>query len=301
MHNIEIEGTKLLLQFPEDGTEFNRAQFLSLSRLMMLFNTKHISFDQFKVKLTYDFLNLKRSADISKEENQPIIENVAAIGRLAEPYFYEKKEEGKIIKVLNMVFYNQLLPTIKASGTVFHGPSSALFNTVYGEYSQALTAFLDYSKTGEESHLNTLIATLYRPKKWFYTLRRYFPGFTEDKRRAYNPNLTQHYAKKLKHLAPEVKHAIYLFFASCQHFIATSDALDIGGGNTIDISILFKKEIGTTTTKGLGIVGTLYSIAETKVFGDVEKVAKQGTYDVFAYLVDQHQKMKEQEKKLKKK
>lgn len=298
MHKIEVVGTNLVLEYPETGLEFSRAQFLSFSRWVMLFNAKMISFDQFRVRLAYDFLNLKRTADTSNPENYPVLENVAQISRLAGAYFLEQREKGVTRKVIDMVFYQQLLPTVKAKGTIFHGPGSALLNTVYGEYLQALTAFIDYSRTGEEEQLDRMIATLYRPAKWFSGLRKYSDSFTEDRRRKFNPELTTHYTNKLKALAPEVKHAIYLFFASCQHFIATNKSLDIGGGNTIDLSMLFEKE-DNTQGKGLGMVGTLYSIAEIKVFGNVKEVANQNTYDVLAFLVGQKMKMKEQKEKAK--
>ena len=198
-----------------------------------------------------------------------------------------------------MVYYTQLLPKIKVDGVVFHGPDSALFNTVFGEYIQALTMFTDYSATANEDILDRLIATLYRPERAVNDPDDQEQEYSKDPRRKFNPELTDHYAQRLKKLSPNVKYAIYLFFASCQHFIANTTDLDIGGGNQLDISILFKKQAGAKTSKGLGMVGTLYSIAETKVFGNVKDVAGQNTYDVFAYLVDQNHKMEELKKKKK--
>ena len=197
-----------------------------------------------------------------------------------------------------MVFFNQLITSISIKGKMFYGPASALTNTTYGEYIQALTAFNDFSKTGEIHFLDTLIATLYRPKQWFHSMRKYFGGYTADPRRKFNPNLTQHYTKQVSKFGIDVKYAVYLFFASCQHFIATNDSLDIGGGNTIDLTQLFNQQPNeNATSKGLGVLGTLYTLAETRVFGNVKETAEQNTYDVFAFLVNQAEKIKELQKK----
>lgn len=299
MHTIEIVGTDIVLEYPENPSEFTKEQLLVFSRLMMLHNAGKLTFEQFKVRLTYAFLNLKRSIDPSLEKNYPAIENVMRISRLADGYFSEENTKNGIQKVLRMDFHTQLLPRIKVGGKVFHGPDNALFNTVYGEYLQALSAFMDYSQSDEMADLDRMIATLYRPAKWFRWARKLTKGYSKDPRRRFNPEMTDHYTMTLRKLPLEVKHAIYLYFASCQHFIATSDELYIGGGNSMDISQLFKKSDSPDDGKGLGMIGTLYVISETHVFGDTDKTSRQNTYDVFAFLVHQAERRKEEEKHLK--
>lgn len=296
MHSYAIEETETVLDIPENGTEFDKRQFLELSRLMLLYNVQAIGFDQFKVKLVYKLLNMVRSADLDHADNEQVVENVLNLTRHVEPYFYDLKENGTVRKVLHMNFYRQLIPSIKVGRKKYFGPSDALFNTVYGEYIQSLNSFTDFSLTGDMSHLNRLLATLYRPaiKKKDGAIK-----FRRDVREIFNPELTDRYAERMAKVPPDIKYAIYLYFASCQHFITTNTALDIGGGNTIDISVLYSGS-GNNGVKGLGMIGTLYSIAETNVFGNSEKVARQYTYDVLAYLVEQHRKMKELERQKKK-
>lgn len=298
MHTIEIVGTDITLEYPSNASEFDKEQFLALSRLMLLYNSNQITFEQFKVRLTYSFLNMARTVDTSLDENMPVVENVMRISRLADDFFNEETTEKGVVKVLKMGFYQQLLPTIKVGSRTFHGPNTALFNTVYGEYLQALSAFVDYSKSGEEEYLDKMIATLYRPAKSFPWARKWSDKYSSDPRRTFNAELTEHYVKTLKLLSPEIKNAIYLYFASCQHFIANNDELYIGGGASMDLSQLFKKT-GTNDGKGLGMVGTLYVISETHVFGNTEKTARQNTYDVLAYLVHQAERKKEELKQLK--
>ncbi|QQV89949.1 hypothetical protein M1M27_gp05 [Cellulophaga phage Ingeline_1] len=291
MHKIEIPELNKVFDFPENGTEFTQQQFLFFSNLMLQYNANAITYDQFKNKLVYEFLLLKRIVAIENIENNIVIENIMHIGRLVDFYFIDQKVDGKIYKVVDMVLFVQLMPKIVSEGVTFYGPESAMINTVYGEYIQALNAFLDYSNTGKEMYLDKLIATIYRPEKKNSNPDNPTSDYTSDVRTPFNPHLTDHYSKKLTKIAPQVKNAVYLFFASCQHFIVNSDALDVGGGNSIDVTVLFKQTGGAGNVKGLGIVGTLYSIAETTVFGDVDKVAATNTYDIFAFLVEQHNKM----------
>ncbi|MFI1770989.1 hypothetical protein [Thalassobellus citreus] len=296
MHKIEIIETKTLLNYPESGQEFTREQLIKFARLLVLYQSGELSFHEFKIKLTYALLNLVRTANVSKPENAQLLENINQISKLNNQFFTSKREKGKEFKVVNMDFIINLLPTVSVNGKTFHGPTDALFNTVYGEYLQVIMHLNEFAVSGSEDSLNQLIATIYRPQKPNYNKLKHQADFDGDIRIKFNPNLTQNYAQDLAQLPFEVKYAIFLFVASSQHFIANSNALDIGGGNTIDLTLLFSQQSNTTQpANSLGMVGTLYSLAETKVFGTVKDVAEQNTYDILAYLVNQkteHDKLK---------
>lgn len=294
MHSIEIMETDTVLEFPASALELTREQLLSFSSRYLAYAEGQISFTAFKTALVYDFLGLLRTADLAQPESMELVRNISDIGNMLNAFFDHKTEKGQSQKVLKMNFYRQLIPNVQVGKTVFYGPSDALFNTVWGEYLQALTLFNDFAASGDEHYLNMLIATLYRPKK------RDIRPEIQDKRVAFNEKFTEYYAGKLSNLAPHYKNAIFLYFASSKHFLENNDALDIGGGITIDISQLYVKDKTVATVKGLGMVGTTFSIAEGKVFGNMKEVAKQGTIDILAYLVDQHQKMQELKKKKKK-
>lgn len=299
MHSIEIVGTDITLEYPESGLEFNRSQFLVFSRLVMLYNAKTISFVQFKTRLTYAFLNLKRTANLEDAKNLPLIHNIMRISKFADAYFNPgTTKEGKVVK---MNFYRQLMPTVSVGPYVFHGPTDALFNTAYGEFIQLLSHFNDYSRTGDQEQLDLMVATIYRPKRRMNWLRKYLGRYKSDPRKEFNSELTGDYAKKLAKLPLEVKHAIYLYVASSVNFLVNAEALDIGGGNTANIASIFQKEGGSSKEKGsgLGMVATLYTIAESKVFGAIKEVAEQNTIDVLVYLTDQKHKINENEKRLK--
>ena len=290
MHTIEIIGKSTVLEFPETAHEFNREQVLSFAFLTSLYQSNKITYTQYKTRLVYSFLNLKRTADFSKEENEPIAENIQQIGVLVDDYFNIKIENGKEIKLIKNDFLLQKLNTVTANGHTFHGPKDALLNTVYGEYLQLISALNDFSRTGEEQFLDKIVATIYRPKKENYERIFNHPSFDGDIREKFNPNLTNHYTATLATLPHHVKFAIYLYVASSQYFIANNTALDIGGGNTIDLTMLFETST-VSQPNSLGMVGTLYSLAETKVFGAAKDVAEQNTYDILAFLVRQKQEI----------
>lgn len=290
MHSIEVAEAKQTFRFPESATEFSRKQMIDFARLVLYYQSEHINFSEFKTLLTFKFLNLKRRADLSKETNAQIAENIHAISKLIDPYFTDVRKEGKTTKQLVMDFYLQKIPSFTIDDIEFFGPTDALFNTVYGEYLQMINHFTEYSHSQNISFLDSMIATIYRPKKEDYDTAKLDPDFDGDIRKPYNPNHTKHYASYIKKLSFDIKYAIYLFVASCQHFIANANALPIGGTNAIDLTILFEGN-SSDEKNSLGMLGTLYALAETKVFGPVKDVAKQNTYDVLAYLVKQTQEL----------
>lgn len=288
MHSIQIIETQTTLKFPEAAFEFTKQQVIAFAELALLYQSGTINYNTLKTRMVYRFLNMKRTANLTTDKNQQIVENIYNISKLIDNYFIDTRINAKPVKQIKMEFFAQKLPEIKVNNRVFYGPDDALFNTVYGEYLQLTTLLTEYTKNQEEHTLNQLIATIYRPQKPNYNTLKTHPDFDGDKRIKFNPALTPNYAIHIASLPYTIKYAIFLFVASSQHFIATNTALPIGGGNTIDLTILFQST-NTTTTNSLGMVGTLYSLAETKVFGDVDKVAKKNTYDILAFLVNQTQ------------
>lgn len=238
------------------------------------------------VSLTYAMLNMKPKVKPSHPDYATIVDNINSISKLNEAFFRDDTIDGKKVKLFNMDFYEQKLPKVKVPGITFYGPTDALFNTVFAEYLDLVNYFNEYAISQDPNDLDLMVATIYRPKKPDYETISTTPEFDGDIRVKYNPNLTQHYAKQLTKLPFHVKHAIYLYVASCQHFITTNTALPIGSGNTIDLTILFEKK-AVSSHNNLGLVGSLFTIAETKVFGNVKEVGQHNTYDILAFMVDQ--------------
>lgn len=275
MHKVEVLGTKSVLHIPEDGYEFTRQQFIDFSGLVYKYFTKEIGYRELIVLLTYKICGITKVTNFKKntEANDKIAENINELSKLIEPYFITEGKNGKQTKVVDCVFMLQKLPVIKHKGVKYYGPADALSDISFSEYLAASNCFFEYSKTGDIKELNRLVAILYRPKKMFKTQKE-----------AYVDALVAKRAIALASLSNDIKHAVYFYFASSQRYITTVETLDIGGGNTVDLSSLFKTS-GEGAGDGLGMISVLYSLAETASFANIKDVGDTNLYDVLVLLV----------------
>ena len=287
MHKVEITGTKTVLHIPENGYEFTRQQFIDFSGLVYQYITKQIGYREMIVNLTYKICGITRAVIFNKDndEHNKITENINHLSQLMEAYFIDQEREGENIKVVDSVFMLQKLPVIKHKKAKYYGPADALSDISFAEYLASLNHFFDYSKTANPDALNMLIATLYRPKKWF-----------KNKKEPYDVTTVENRAKIISKLPADVKHAVYLYFASSQNYINTVQDLDVGGGNTVDLSVLFKDSAPETSENSLGMVDVLYSLAETTIFTNIKDVGETNIYDVFVLLVKKHLDAKKQKR-----
>lgn len=282
MHKIEFNN--ITREFPESIEEMTPAQYRYFAFLELNRQMGKISMKQLEVQFVYFALNMVRTSDAPK-----VIENVTLLRELVKPYFTTQKAKGKTNTIVDLNFLGNPLPEIvPKKGHRFLGPSAALQNCTYEEvFVQAHAALLEFSNTMEEESLDRLVAILYRPAN------------EKGKRPKFDPETFEDNIPLVQHLHPEVKFGVYLFFASCVKFITTAEALDIGGGNTVNIAQLFKPDPGQSSSKGIGPVGLIYSIAESGVFGNARETASQGVYDVLIRMVQLHEQAKEMKKNAK--
>jgi hypothetical protein len=216
-----------------------------------------------------------------------IAENVNLISKLNDDFFTDKTEKGKHFKVINLHFINNLIPKIKVGKGYYYGPSDAITNTEFGEYVAALNAYSDFSNSSDLEDLNNLVSVLYRPGHKDKTN-------LNDRRIPFDKAKTAYYSKQIENIDFKYKYAIYLFFAACQNFIVTNQELEVSGGVDVDLSLLFKQ--GKSKEKGIGMVGVIYSLAETKVFGNADETAQQNTYDVLLRMMQTYYQAKKLER-----
>ena len=104
-----------------------------------------------------------------------------------------------------------------------------------------------------------------------------------------NPELVDQRLDAVAQIDVAVKYGVCLFFQACQQWIATNNALDIGGGHLVDLTVLFKKsESNTSGVPGIGLKSTLYDLAETQVFGDLNQTAAHNLFEILVFLVTKH-------------
>ncbi len=286
MHTIEI-GHKITKYYPECIEEMTSQQYIEFVRLVILYQANQLTYTAFSLRLTYMFLDMERRININEHKNvDKILDNLQQLTALNNAFFEEQSSEnGKVVKVLNTDFIKNPLPEFKHLN--IKGPDDALVNTTFGEYVSALNAYIDYSNSGEESDLNVLVASLYRP-----ICKQRQKQHLDDIREPFHKDRINYYITKIKDLDFEYKYGIYLWFASCQKFIVTNTDLTLSGGVSVDLSSLFK---GTGNDKGIGMAGIIFDLAESNVFGTSDEVEQKPTYDVLVRMVQ----TKQQAEKLK--
>lgn len=289
MLNIPI-NTKITRQYPETIAEMTTIQFVEFAGLVFMYQSKKITYQEFTIRLTYKLLDMERTVKRTDTERMlEVSECINFISKNNDSFFEEKSEAGKKIKVIDLSFVKNLIPKIKIAKQWYYGPADALANTEFGEYVSALNAYLDFSRNGKEEDLNWMIASLYRPE-----CENRKKHHLEDVRVPFDKHKVQYFANQLKELPFAEKYAIYLWFSACQQFIVTNKHLELSGDTTVDLSVLFKKD--GKTEKGIGMAGVIYSLAETNVFGDAEKTAKQNMYDVFLRMLQTYLQAKKMQR-----
>ena len=293
MHKIEFAN--ITWEFPESISEMTEAQYRYFSFLEMNRQLGKMSMEELETLFVYFAMEMDHETNGRKA-----VENVTRLRELVQPYFtgQKSKKSGKQVKIVDLNFFENPLPVIEIKGKKYIGPSTVLQDCSYEEvFVHAQNALLDFSNTLEEEYLDRLVAILYRPKK------RGNPWFLWSKKRkpVFNAEEVDERIEDIKTLQPEIKFGVYLFFASCQKFITTAEALDIGGGNTVNIAQLFKPDPSQGKGKGIGSVGLIYSLAESGVFGNARETGRHGVYDILSRMVQLHEQAKEMEKNAKRK
>jgi len=285
MHNVEIPRLKINRNYASEIPELTPRQFSAFMELVLQFQSGQISATDFKTFLICKLLNIKKSTrwyNLQKEKQDTINENIFRLTETLDSFFDTEKREGKEVKVLNLNFIKNMLPRIGR----YYGPDDALTNCNFYEYKEAHYACLDYLKTENEDSLNCLVAILYRPRKMFYHIRRFFPGYDGQKRRHYGPKTNPFFLKnrilRISRLPFAIRYGTLLWFHSCEEYLM--DGKPVIDGSEIDLSILYTK--GDEGSKGdIGLTGLIFSLAESGVFGNIEATADANLYDVMARLV----------------
>lgn len=269
MHQISFNN--ITREFPETVSEMTPEQYRYFCQLELARQAGQISMARLEILFIYHVLNMVRVS------NKPqVIENIHKLRSLVKPYFTSQRKDGKDRPVLDLDFVHNPIPEIKLGKTIYKGPGTALQDCEYAQlFVYAHNAYIDFSKTMQDKHLDRLVAALYMPAGSEFKAQDMISR-----------------AGKFKDIPLDLKFGVYLFFASCMKFIATNTALPIGGGVTVDISILFKSDGGSGSMKGIGAIGVIYDLAADGVFGDADKTGHQNAYDVLIRIIQLDQKAK---------
>ena len=127
------------------------------------------------------------------------------------------------------------LPKIKTGSRKLIGPADLLENCSSIEFAKADTRCISFRNTNDEKYLNELIAVLYRPRRRFRRLTRFFSGiYNTDERVKYSDAHLEN-SRLIAKLPLEIRQAILLWFEGCCNVIASQyDAVFSGGEGSDD-------------------------------------------------------------------
>jgi len=286
MHTIEIPQKHLLREFPSQIQEMTPDEFTCFIDLVLQYLSGGITIQEFKLRLIYKLLNIRLDLTyrlLSDEDRKNVNGEMFRISELCESFFEEVERDGKKIKTFKLSFTKNLIPII---GGKFLGPQDALQDITFAEYRIAHRFFAAYLESHSEDDLNHLIAVLYRPAKRLLWIRRLLPSFEGQRRIPFtaktNPLFLEARVKAIAKLPLAVRYGIFLFFSGCEEFLAKG-TVNVDG-KPVDFSIIYEKSNDSGDSPDIGLVGILYSLAETKVFGSIEETDGQNLYDVMIRL-----------------
>lgn len=301
MHKIEIPEKGLVREFPEDILEMDEYQFVYFIDKVLQYTSGQINLSQFKVALVRRFLNIRydfRYATLTLAEKEEIQGNILRLGDLCESYFEEIEQDGKRVKTFKLTFSHNFIPVIAGK---YHGPADALQDITFCEYRTAHTYFVSYLQTQDEADLNRLIAVLYRRRKPLLWLRKLLPGYDGQQRVPFtsksNPILVEKRAARIATLPMAIRYGIFLYYSGSERYLATGKP--VIDGKEIDFSILYEGSERDADSPDIGLIGILYGLAESKVFGSIQETDNQNLYDVMVRLYQVVKQNKALESKLK--
>jgi hypothetical protein len=104
------------------------------------------------------------------------------------------------------------LPVIRTGCRKFVGPSDAMMNCTFGEFTMANSLLDSFSKTKEQKYLDEMVAVLYRPKKWFWFIRKTCTDNQDPRKKFVNRSLKKR-GTGIAALDYNVKYSVFLFFS----------------------------------------------------------------------------------------
>lgn len=287
MHKIEIPQRNLVREFPAEIQEMDRHQFVYFIELVLKYVSGQITIDHLKLLLITKLLNIRmnfRAAWMGIEEREQAHGEIFRLGELCDSFFEEIQQDGKTVKSFKLTFTKNFIPVLCNK---YHGPKDALQDITFAEYRIAHSYYAAYLNSHSENDLNHLIAVLYRPLKRYLWLKRILPSFDGQCRvpltAKSNPLFLQARVDDIAKLPLPVRYGIFLFFSGCEEFLAKGKVhVD---GKEIDLSIIYaKSDESSDDSPDIGLVGILYTLAETKVFGSIEETDSQNLYDIMIRL-----------------
>lgn len=272
MNQISIPEKKIIIDVPAGMDELTPRQYKSFIKRYHDLLSGKIDLHTFKILITVDFLEIRGlyKYHISNSQKQMYIcDGLNALSTLFDFLIDVREEEGKLILTPSLGFSKNYIPRYR----FYKGPEDALSDISFGELMLMIEALEEYSKTGSEDSLNLLVSALYRPVNVF-----------TGRKPAYKREKAEKRAKKIAKWPIHIRYGIFLFASACYNIIRNND-INVNG-RSINLGVVFNKQDvdEDSPDNGLGLLGVLYNLAETHVFGDMEQTAQTNAYMILLRL-----------------
>lgn len=173
----------------------------------------------------------------------------------------------------------------------YHLPESRLNNITFLEfmYADAYLSNLARATDINNEDLDRLVATLCRPQKWLWWLRKNLPGQNDgDNRQRFNAAIMKRRARRFRKLPVKWKLYVMSFFIACKHEIITDPAYRLVFPKPKQDE--FKEETGSWAQ-------LLKDVASTRLYGNYDETAYYNLHTILMNLQDELKRQKAKRKK----
>lgn len=229
MNTLEIEGKKY--EFPSEWNEINQQQILVLSTLA----ARKMPVMDFKLQLLFSWLKLSKlflyfknkvfflekkhrilpfliPFSISRKQMKVIDHSDIYLLTETVDFLFDTNEDKTF---LSSQLTKNLLPRIKN----LYGPMDEFRDLTVIEFAKADHRFISFRASGEPHLLDEMCAILYRPKKRFLLLRRFFGYSEENIRVKFRQSILDAGKKTFEKIDFRNKYAVYLFWEGCRNML----------------------------------------------------------------------------------
>jgi hypothetical protein len=206
---IEVYYHKKSYSIPESYNELSSDQLIQINKVLLTGEPKSLV----RLKLLRVLLNM----NLYSFFRLPADCKFRILFPDADTELFYTKIDDEIESSVDWIFNNnnltdQVLPFYKT----FCGPKKEFDNLKVCEFHVCEMAYYDYINTNDVVHLNTLVATLYRPVKNGYDFLKDSEG---DARIPFNPNELSYYTSVVSEWPLAVKLSILTFYDGCREFL----------------------------------------------------------------------------------
>jgi hypothetical protein len=183
-----VQVNDICRQTPTEWNELTKKQLLAISMLFL----EGCTLFEFKSKALVAILGIKRKLfrQIHPED---------AHG-LCQTFNFLFKE---------VTLTRNLIPSIRIGVRKYYGPSDALKNFTFVEFTMVHSLYESYQENKDELILDEMMAILYRKKKWFWSIRKYYSDSEDPRIRFRTRSLTKR-KDIMSKAKPEVKYSVFL-------------------------------------------------------------------------------------------